>query len=41
MSYQGEVNFQEKEVKKGLVLRLEISACSALGNGVSISTVFM
>ena len=29
-----------KEVNKGLALCLEISACSALGNGVSIITVF-
>ena len=34
------VNFRGKEVKKGWRYALEISAYSALGNGVSISTVF-
>ena len=38
LSYQGMVNFWGKEVKIGLALCLEISACSALGNGVSIWT---
>ena len=40
LSYQGAVKFWGKEVNKGLALCLEISACSALGNGVSISTSF-
>ena len=40
LSYQGMVNFQGKEVKIGLALCLEISACSALGNGVSINTTY-
>ena len=38
LSHQGAVNFQGKEVKSGLALGLEISACWALGNGVSICT---
>ena len=38
LSYQRKVNFQGIEVKKGLALCLEISACSTLGNGVSINT---
>ena len=38
LSNQGAVNFQGKEVKSGLALGLEISACWALGNGVSICT---
>ena len=40
LSYQGEVKFRGKEVKEGLALCLEISACSSLGNGVSISIAF-
>ena len=36
--HQGVVNFQGKEVKSGLALGLEISACWALGNGVNICT---
>ena len=40
LSYQGAVKIWGKEVNKGLALCLEISACSALGNGISISTSF-
>ena len=40
LSYQGAVKFWGKEVNKGLALCLEISACSALGNRVSINTAF-
>ena len=35
-SHQRKVNFQGKEVKRGLALGLEISPYWALGNGVSI-----
>ena len=38
LSHQRKVNFQGKEVKRGLALGLDISACWALGNGVSICT---
>ena len=38
LSHQGAVNFQGKEVKRGLAVGLEISACWALGNGVSLCT---
>ena len=38
LSHQRKVNFQGQEVKRGLALGLEISACWALGNGVSICT---
>ena len=40
LSFQGVVNFWGKKVKIGLALCLEISACLALGNGVSINTAF-
>ena len=38
LSHQRKVNFQGKEVKRGLALGLEISAYWDLGNGVSIYT---
>ena len=38
LSHQGAVNFQGKEVERGLALGLEISAYWASGNGVSICT---